>query len=376
MAYSRKNSGLGAIANHLIIVDENGSSVVDLGSSAVTQPTVDANCTYGSQTWAGVSRGYVETKNNGAFNFYGITWSANNPQLLHAATNGASMVIIGSPGATDGTYGSITGTSNWAAGFTRRTSGGAFNYEISTNDGRADLRSLTLTGNTNFSDKIILGIAGKAFGTIRSFADIDGGGESAYRFNTTDGWGLNSGGVLNNIGGFAGAGYHTFRLHCLVIFNDYLATLSDFQALRDDWFGQLVVSGDTTAPTYGVAPALALRTNSTATFTATASDETASTVDHYMAVYTAGSTPTAANVKAATGTGFVSSSNRSGSAVANGVAWIPSAITGLSAFTSYRAAFTVEEAGGGNLKAVTYVDFQTNKLYPRIRLPSRMLIRH
>lgn len=132
---------------------------------------------------------------------------------------------------------------------------------------------------------------------------------------------------------------------------------------------------DSTAPTYGANPHLTQIDYSTATFAATASDETAATVDHYMAVYVAGSTPTAANVKAGTGTGLLSSSARTQNNITNGVEAAFAQITAnLVHGVSYRAAFTVEEHNGGNLRTVFYVDF-TMPSYRFNRRP-RFIVRH
>ena len=126
---------------------------------------------------------------------------------------------------------------------------------------------------------------------------------------------------------------------------------------------------DDIAPTYSVSPAVDSETANTVTFAATAGDEFASQVDHYAGVYAAGSTPTAANVKAGSGTGFVAGDSEL--AINNDAEATFDAIPGLTANTSYRGAFTVEEQGGGNLAAVVYVDFTTD---PDVALISARVI--
>lgn len=152
----------------------------------------------------------------------------------------------------------------------------------------------------------------------------------------------------------------TGALDWIVVWDRELTAAELANNMNETDLKNAILASDSTAPTYGTAPALDTVDDTSATFTATASDETASQIDHYMGLYAAGSTPSAADIKAGTGTGFVAGSADSDLAVNNGVeaTFAPSAT--LTGATNYRAAFTVEEAGGGNLATPVYVDFRTS----------------
>lgn len=112
-------------------------------------------------------------------------------------------------------------------------------------------------------------------------------------------------------------------------------------------------------PVYSVAPACASVTADTATCSATATD-TDTPIDHYMGVYTDGSTPTAAQVKAGTGTGFVANTADSDLNVASGVAASLTSGANLAASTAYDVWFVAEDNVGDLQVSPTKVDITTS----------------
>lgn len=112
---------------------------------------------------------------------------------------------------------------------------------------------------------------------------------------------------------------------------------------------------DTTAPTYGTAPAVDSFTNTTITVDATASDETAANVNHYAAVVANDATaPTPAQVVAGTGGGILAAG--SDLAVAN-AAEGSITITGLTQNTAYDIYYVVSD--GTNNSTATKLDQTT-----------------
>ncbi len=123
-------------------------------------------------------------------------------------------------------------------------------------------------------------------------------------------------------------------------------------------YGTVVIfaeAGDTTAPAYTSAPAASV-TSTTVTVTATATDDTGP-LTHRTGIYT-GSCPSAANVAAGSGTGYVAGPF-SHASVSSGAAATMTA-TGLSPATAYKAcAFVQDSVATPNQSAVTTLSVTT-----------------
>lgn len=236
MSYSLKSTGLATHVLNLIMVDDDDTTVVDIGSSPATL-VVDANVTIENLDWNGVTRKAFETKSNGSFNFYGITFSANAPALPHGNGSGGNTQVA--------IY--ARATANGGLGYAFKASAGAIGMGLDStgydNPG-AIINTSFLYGSsdsytaTDFSERVILAVTHE-YGAVRQvFADTDGGTSTALDVDTTDaGFGAN--GTLDSIGGYAGQGHVRMRVLAYINFDSKL-TLSEIQSLRDDWFGVLV----------------------------------------------------------------------------------------------------------------------------------------
>lgn len=115
------------------------------------------------------------------------------------------------------------------------------------------------------------------------------------------------------------------------------------------------VASDTTAPTYGTAPAIDSFTNTTIVVDATASDETASTVNHYAVAVADGATaPSVSQIVAGSGGGIVAAGNSL--SVTNG-AEATVTLTGLTQNTAYDVYYVISD--GTNNSTATKLDQTT-----------------
>lgn len=117
--------------------------------------------------------------------------------------------------------------------------------------------------------------------------------------------------------------------------------------------------GDTDPPVYTVAPAVDTLDSTSVIVDGTATDATGP-IDHYFGVYADGSTPTAAEVKSGTGTGFVASTADSDLNVTSGVEASVTSGANLSPLTHYEAAMVAEDNLANLQASATLVGFVTD----------------
>lgn len=143
--------------------------------------------------------------------------------------------------------------------------------------------------------------------------------------------------AVNNAGTLVGAtSYYAHLLHSDAAVNDSnIVTTAQFTT----------ATPDTTAPTFGSAPAADTIGSTTVTLAATASDAVDSSVDHYVVIVADGATaPSGTQVAAgqdSTGSAAIASGNDTG--VNNGVE-ASIALTGLSASTPYDAYWVAQDS--------------------------------
>ena len=236
MAYTRKTTGLGAVCVNLLIVDDDDTTVVDIGSAASTF-TVHANVTIEDGTWSTYSPKAFETKQNGTFNFYGITFDSNKPVTKHGQTEtGSGAFICGYPGANSGNNRYWIDATN-AASFGINSSN---EIVIERNGG-----VLAVTSGASLSDDLSTAYAlgynyeYDAANGEQIFFDTDGGTKSAWDIDQTSTTQGSDAQDWDGIGGDAGQGNAVIRAMCIANFSRQL-TLTEMQDLRDDWWGELI----------------------------------------------------------------------------------------------------------------------------------------
>jgi hypothetical protein len=236
MARTLKSTGLAADLTNIIVVDDDDSTLVDFGSTD-SGPIVDVNCTV--ETVGSQPTKAIETKSNGGFNGYGITFTTN-PVLKHGSAeggNGQFAVFAVGTGANVWIPFS-TDTGGYGAGRTSNTVGFRIQRQVNLNASSASSR----TRGSDFSDVIVL-VWNYEFNTatngIQIFSDdIDTGTETTWDVEEASGSSGGTAGELTHIGYWPGQGYHTVQLLAYGNANRKI-TLTEAQALRDDWFGEL-----------------------------------------------------------------------------------------------------------------------------------------
>lgn len=115
-------------------------------------------------------------------------------------------------------------------------------------------------------------------------------------------------------------------------------------------------SSDSDPPSITSGPTLTFKDEDSATFSVTATDATGP-IDHYGAAYTSGSNPSAANVKAGNGTGFVTGTADSDLNVTSGNAATLETGNNLTAGTAYEFCVVQEDDNGNLSSSPTCADF-------------------
>lgn len=235
MAYQLKSTGIAANCTMCIAVDPDTSTIKDFASSSVTTDmTVGANVTIGSQTWDGNTRSYW-VPGSGTADADFVKFGTNKPQFVMGASDvNRTIVWIGElAGATTRVFGSDS--SNYFA--TLNTGSG----------GPTHPTALLAANNIN------AGGAARTAGNkvICGFSLVRGTGWTSYTALHDDSSMTTNTGGLGSINPSFSLNYVNRRndntthdqskTHAILIFNTALSG-TDWDSLRDDWFGTLLES--------------------------------------------------------------------------------------------------------------------------------------
>jgi hypothetical protein len=239
MAWQLKTTGVASLATLCVAVSDDGSVVKDYVANR--QLVVHANVSVGQDTWMGVNRHFFETKNNGSFDFYGLTWTVSSPNVqpvlgfgtgctffvvFNAYTSGSFWALTsGGLGVRRGFSGDQTGRPGFYNG------GGGFYFNVATTIDQG-------TGKvaTGISMSSSLGIlAAEGWYGLESAGTISQSGVSVPTFNVA------SNVSLATYGGMAGQGSMSAKTHLLLVTNRMITT-AEASDLYNDPFGTLFTS--------------------------------------------------------------------------------------------------------------------------------------
>ncbi|MBN9463467.1 MAG: hypothetical protein J0H00_19830, partial [Burkholderiales bacterium] len=242
MAYALKTTGLATRLISLVVVDEDGTTVVDLKGYAVTK---HASAGIGAKNWKGVSRKYIDI---GGVDYtpYGVTWSS--PPSCTMTDSDGMAVFMAFAGAGSrfqaGTFLTISnnpdnqGLQSSGSGKAAMVQGSATNNIGST--------TLPVDGSTSFS----IGTNWRNNANCQHFYGLESGAMAADSTAANPGnWGI-AAAALRNIGGSSGQGRQPCKPHVSAVFDREL-TLEEMQSLHNDWFGVLIDAG---SPTVTLSP--------------------------------------------------------------------------------------------------------------------------
>lgn len=260
MGYALKTTGLATALISLVVVDDDGSTVVDLKGNAVTK---HASATIGAKNWKGVSRKYISVSGS-SYTPYGITW--DSPPSCSMKDADGTAIFMAFAGAGQKFYaGAFLVISAWndGQGLIASASGKASIYQGgSTNN--VGSTTLPTDGSTSFS----IGTNWTNNSNCQLFYGLESGSMAADSTAGNPGIDGITGAVLRNIGGSDGQGYQPCKPHVCAVFEREL-TLAEFQSLHNDWFGVLIDAG---SPAVALSPKpTTVAVSATRTFTITRS---------------------------------------------------------------------------------------------------------
>jgi hypothetical protein len=203
-----------------VAVDQDGTTVRDFVSGNTM--TVDPNVTVGSSTWKGNSLSYFQTKANGSFNYYGLSWSASKP-VQNYNPNYSWIILLNS--YTSGSFVMMDNGSN---------------YGVKLSSGRPQIfgGTGTVTGNTALATSTKQAFMGifRWGGTCEIHYGLESG-SMAQDATATDG--NNPGDTdITTYGGAAGQGNFVANTHLLLVTNDVIDN-TDRDAIFSDPIGTL-----------------------------------------------------------------------------------------------------------------------------------------
>lgn len=260
MAYALKSTGLATDLVACLIVDEDGATIVDLcGNSISIHPSIPA---VGAASWKGVTRSHIVTGGDGGYTPYGIAWTGTKPS---ANTNdadgiGVFVALAGASGKTGGTIGNFVHIDADPPGAVDRglfrSGSNKAKMVFTGSSGGVGTTSIPTDGTTKFS----MAANWQNDVNVENFYGLESGSLTSDSTATNPGnWGSTNY-VVQSIGGFPGQNTQPFKPFIVAVFGRQL-TLSEYQTLHDDWFGELIDAG---AP-----PAAELAGSATASATAT-----------------------------------------------------------------------------------------------------------
>lgn len=260
MSYALKTTGLATRLISLVVVDDDGSTVVDLKGNAVTK---HANASIGAKNWKGTSRKYVDISGS-TYTPYGITW--NSPPSCTMIDSDGMAVFMAMAGAgskySAGAFVVISAYGDSQGMISSGSGKAAVNQGAATNN--VGTTTLPVDGSTSFS----IAANWRNGANCQLFYGLESGSLAADSTAGNPGYEGVSGAVLRNIGGSSGQGNQPCKPHVMAVFDREL-TLAEMQSLHDDWFGVLIDAG---SPTVTISPKpTTVAVSATRTFTITRS---------------------------------------------------------------------------------------------------------
>jgi hypothetical protein len=240
MAYTLKASGIATNLTFCFAIDSDGTTPKEFVSSDVdTNKTYDTGvlASVAAATWKSVSRGYLVTTSNGAFDFNGVRFASGHRPSMD--TSGSSSCFFACNGASAGsTVKTFFGDDSTNSYVARNSTDKGVLVVGARTAGNAGTTSLPTDGTTKFSFGVSNdnASAGKVY-----YYGLESGSLAADGGTTGDN-GFGSNVNIHAIGGAAGQGNQPFKPFICARFNRVL-TLTEFQSLHDDWFGTLFDSG-------------------------------------------------------------------------------------------------------------------------------------
>lgn len=242
MAYSLKSTGLAAEAHSVVLVDDDGSTIVDLVAGNTVTP--HANVTIGEANWKGAARKFFQTGGS-SYTPYGVQWSGTKP-AIDSSDTGPGATIICILAGLGGGFGSrmLVWTGGGSPhGLARNGANGVARIGVGTGSGMYALGSTPLPTDM-----------ATAFTVAGFFKESDQGqvfigyesGDIAADSTLFDVSGYNLGSTLGGIGGQGGQGYQNGKYHAVITLPGK-RTLSELQSIHNDWFNIFVDTGGTSA---------------------------------------------------------------------------------------------------------------------------------
>lgn len=239
MAYALKSSGIATVLVVCVVVDEDGTTIVDLKGNTITLDSgVAASVATGS--WKSVARKYFVTTADGPFGYFGVRWSSTEPTVDESDADGMSAWFA-CHGADNSSFvvtpfievASAEGLRN---GLTRVSSSDAHGrYFPGGGTQAATATNLPTDGTTKFS----FGANYESASDSEVFYGLESGSLASDGTAGSDGGFGGSARSVFSIGGSSGQGNQPFKPYCVCVFSRKLTT-AEMQSLHDDWFGTLI----------------------------------------------------------------------------------------------------------------------------------------
>lgn len=241
MAYALKTTGQALDVAFCLLVDDDGTTIVDLKGSVFTR---HANVSIGTKAWKGAARPYFQTKGSGSTTAQGLEWAPGN--MVPFPTGGSSSVAVFCAMAGINDAGNFPSFAAIGRPSGNHTANGLY---LSSNKARFRQGSSGSAMVTGASDLPVGGTSfsvgvnyrnnaangGEIFVGLESGALASDGVESVGNYGNADT-------VLAAIGGSNGFGWLGANFHVVVGFKS-ARTLAQMQALHNDWFGELIDAG-------------------------------------------------------------------------------------------------------------------------------------
>lgn len=234
MALTLKTTGVASLALCVVAVDDD-NTVKDFIVN--NNETVHANVSVGSGTWGGVDRGYFETKHNGLFDYYGITWTSSGSSIapFTGFQDGLGVYAAFNAYVSGSHFWGNNGQNGW-----RKDSDNRPGWYVSSN--------FRLKGTTSVATGIKFSYATNFKNVATSVADwyygVEGGALTLEATSAATGAGSN--GTLADLGGISGVGRASANWHIFAIFSRPLTT-GEAEGLHADWFGTFFTSAGTSS---------------------------------------------------------------------------------------------------------------------------------
>jgi hypothetical protein len=240
VAYQLKSTGIAANCTMMIAVDPDTGTIKDFASSGVTADMlVGANVTTGTLTWDGNTRSYWQG-GSGTADADFVKFGTTKPNWTNNSSGLARTVVF--VGEVVGAYARVFGkdSSHYFASQDGGAGGSTYPYvggcgwTSSVNGGAAPLSA----GNKAiFGFSSVHGTSATAYWALHDAASMSSSTETApAATSTANNFDLTYVARRNDVAPSSGT---RDKVHMIAIFSASLAE-SDWDALRDDWFGTLL----------------------------------------------------------------------------------------------------------------------------------------